>query len=201
MFHTKFMRGVICITMVLFFSSVLHAQERKLIYNIMRNGDIVGTLNFTETKSSNAIKFNLTSQVKTRFIFTFTANVKEESTFKEGVLTYSSLYRNLNGKEKVNKQTRLDGKIYNVNNKGKTEQVKIYPILYNLHSLYCYEPKQRSVVYSDNFSKYLPIEKIYDNKYKVTMPDGNYNYYYYKDGICQKVEIHHSLYSAEIVLK
>ena len=30
--------------------------------------------------------------------------------------------------------------------------------------------------------------------------DGNYNEYFYANGVCSKIEIHHSLYSASIEL-
>jgi hypothetical protein len=38
-----------------------------------------------------------------------------------------------------------------------------------------------------------------DHKYKVILPDGNYNYYSYKGGELHQVEIHHTAYSAVIV--
>jgi hypothetical protein len=57
-----------------------------------------------------------------------------------------------------------------------------------------------SSVYSDNFEAYLAIQKIDVHKYKISLPDGNYNYYCYKDGVLNTIEIHHTFYSANIVL-
>jgi regulation of enolase protein 1 (concanavalin A-like superfamily) len=162
---------------------------------------VIGTLDFVESISNNSIHFILNSEVKTRFVFTFTVKAKEESIYKNGILIYSSVYRNFNGKVKINKQTRLDGGVYHISNKGDTSLLKIDPIHYNFHGLYFFEPKQLSIVYSDNYSKYMPIIKMSDNKYKVNLPDGNYNYYYYKDGICEKVEMFTSFYTAQMVLK
>ena len=195
------MRLLSMIIVLVLIASNLGAQDRKLTYNVVRNGNVIGTLDLVESISNNSIHFLLSSDVKTRFIFTFTVKAREESIYKDGIMIYSSVYRNSNGKIKINKQTRFEGGIYQVSNKGETSQMKIDPIHYNFHGLYLFEPKQLSVVYSDNFGKYMPIIKMPNNKYKVALPDGNYNYYYYKDGICQKVELYNTLYTAQLVLK
>jgi len=67
-------------------------------------------------------------------------------------------------------------------------------------SLYSREPENISQVYSDNFQSFIAIQKTDKHKYKITLPDGNYNYCYYKNGVLNLVEVHHSLYSANIVL-
>jgi len=33
------------------------------------------------------------------------------------------------------------------------------------------------------------------------LPDGNYNYYSFQNGICNKVEVHHTFYTIQITLK
>ncbi len=47
------------------------------------------------------------------------------------------------------------------------------------------------------YQRSIPLPII---KYKITLPEGNYNYYRYKDGVLQEIEIHHSFYSANILL-
>jgi hypothetical protein len=197
----SFMRLISISVALLLFAFHLSAQGRKLTYNVVRNGKVIGTLDFVESISNNSIHFNLNSEVKTRFVFTFTVTAKEESIYKDGILIYSSIYRNFNGNVKIDRQMRFEGGVYHVSNKGEATQMKIDPIHYNFHGLYLFEPKQLSLVFSDNFGKYMTIIKMPDNKYKVNLPDGNYNYYYYKDGICQKVEMFTSLYTAQMVLK
>jgi len=55
-------------------------------------------------------------------------------------------------------------------------------------------------VYSDIFETFIVIQKTGEHRYKITLPDGNYNYYNYKQGVLTLVEVHQSLYSANIVL-
>ena len=66
--------------------------------------------------------------------------------------------------------------------------------------VYISEPLNITKVYSDDFEQQVDIQKIADHHYKIKFPDGNYNEYFYTDGVCSKIEIHHSLYSASIEL-
>ena len=78
--------------------------------------------------------------------------------------------------------------------------MKTYPVNYNMLSLYSREPENIDHVYSDDYETFLAIQKTDAHKYKISLADGNYNYYYYKDGVLNLVEVHHSLYTANIVL-
>ncbi len=106
----------------------------------------------------------------------------------------------MNGDEKANKQHRADNGQYIIYKGKKSEVMKTYPITYTMLSLYSREPENIGKVYSDNYETFLAIQKTDAHKYKITLPDGNYNYYYYKDGVLKLVEVHHSLYTANIVL-
>jgi hypothetical protein len=175
-------------------------QNRSLNYRILRNGNKVGTLRFTESISGNTNYLQLESDVKTRFIFTLTAHAEEQAIYSNGILLRSSIYRKLNGNEKANKKHQFQNNRY-VIQAGKNAVVsKIFPITYNMLSLYTREPSNINSVYSDNFETSLEIQKAGVHKYKINFPDGNYNYYSYKDGILNEIDIHHSLYSANIVL-
>jgi hypothetical protein len=179
----------------------VQAQQKKLEYNIKRNGDVVGTINFIQGIAGNRTVLTMESEVNTRFIFNFKAKAKEEVIYDDSIMTWSSIYRKLNGNVKVDKQTKVIGNIYTVYKGSKTETLANYPIRYNMLSIYVIEPVNITKVYSDNFQKQLDIQKLADHHYKIKFPDGNYSEYFYTNGICSKVEVHHSLYSATIELK
>ena len=178
-----------------------NSQDKKLEYQIKRNGDVVGNIHFSQISSGPRTTMKLESEVKTRFIFTFTAKAQEETIYDNGIMTWSSIYRKLNGNVKADKKTKVDGNSYTIFKGGKTEKLGNYPIRYNMLSIYVLEPINISKVYSDNFQQFLDIQKIKAQHYKIKFPDGNYSEYYYDGGICSKVEVHHSLYSASIELK
>ncbi len=143
----------------------------------------------------------MTSNVQMRFIVNINVQSEEEATFKNGVLVYSKNCRKVNGKQKVNNETRAAGGIYKTVCDNRTGCIHQKQIDYNFLMLYMHEPVNIRTVYSDNFQQFLTIEKTGEHVYKVVLPDGNYNCYFFKDGICNKVEIHHSFYTINMLLK
>ena len=180
--------------------TIANAQEKRLEYTIKRNGDVVGNIHFAHGIAGSRTVLTLESEVNTRFIFNFKVKTKEETIYDKGIMTWSSIFRNLNGNVKVDKKIKVNGNTYTVYKGNKTETLNNYPIHYNMLSVYISEPVNIKKVYSDNFQQQIDIQKIADHHYKIKFPDGNYNEYFYTDGICSKIEIHHRLYSASIEL-
>ncbi len=200
-FITKAGKAVFLIVLSTAISAIASSQEKKLEYQIIRNGNVVGDILFTQNSTGNRTTLKMESEVKTRFIFTFTAKAQEETIYDNGIMTWSFIYRKMNGNEKANKKTKAFGNSYTIFKGSKTETLNKFPIRYNMLSLYTTEPAAISQVYSDNFEQLLTIQKTAEHKYKIELPDGNYNNYLYENGILNTIEIHHSLYSASIQLK
>jgi hypothetical protein len=192
-----------CILLSVFQTMIVLAgfsQTRSLNFQIIRNENKIGTVRFSQNTSGTTDSLKMESNVKTRFIFTFIGFVLESATFRNGVLLESSIYRKFNGDEKVNKQHRAVNSQYIIS-KGKTSMVmKDYPITYNMLSLYSREPVNIARVYSDNFEKFLSIKKLDTHKYRITLPDDNYNIYHYSDGVLNRVEVHHTFYTVDLML-
>ena len=154
---------------------------------------------FSENISGGTNSIKMESNVKTKFIFTFVGYVLESATFNNGILLQSSLYRKFNGDEKVNKQHRAENTQYIISSGKNSKVMKDYPITYNMLSLYSREPVNISKVYSDNFEKFLSIQKVGTHKYRITLPDDNYNVYSYVDGVLNLVEVHHTFYTVNFI--
>jgi hypothetical protein len=187
-------------TLLLILSLAAASQKKSLYFDILQNGKKVGRMNFQEASSGKIDSLKMESTVNSKLIWAITSEAREMAVFSDGVLQESSIYRKLNGNEKANKRHRAVNGKYIITHGTNSKETKTYPITYNMLSLYSNEPVDISKVYSDNFESTLDIEKIEDHKYKVTLPDNNYNYYLYKDGVLNQVEIHHTLYSAKLVL-
>lgn len=198
---SKFGKPALLVLLFIAISVLAFSQNKKLEYQVKRKGDVVGNILFTQYSNGTKTTMKMQSEIKTRFIFLFTAKALEEAIYENGIMISSFIYRKLNGSEKANKKTQASGKSYVVSKGNDKEVLKNYPIYNNMLSLYTAEPTNFSIVYSDNFQLFLFIQKIAPHHYKIKLPDGNYNEYFYKDGICAKVEVHHSLYSATIELK
>ena len=176
------------------------SQTTRLQYNIKRKGVNVGIISFYRQHAGARQVFRIESEVKTRILFLFTASGKEESVFENGVLTSSSVYQKLNGNEKLNKKTTLSGRSYIVHGGKHTETLINYPISYNMTCLYAMEPVAVAKVYSDKFQQFLAVQTVKDHHYRIKFPDGNYNEYYYENGLCKRVEVHHNLYRSSFEL-
>jgi hypothetical protein len=177
-----------------------NAQERKLIYDVVRNGNVIGQINFTQKVQGQKVFLSLTSDVKTTLIFQVTDHTAETAVYDKGVMVYSSFYQKQSGSDEVNKTTTVSGKMYKITDNGASKLVNFGAIRYNMLLLYTI-PKNMTKVYSSNFQKLADIKKIEENKYRLTLPDGNVNDYTYKNGVCTKVEVVRTMISVQFILR
>jgi hypothetical protein len=195
----KRIAGVLIILFLFSFS--IFAQNQLLSYNVVYKGNIIGDMQVSQNKSDGKVNLKMVSNVQMHLLFGIKMSSQEESSFENGKLIYSSVYRQVNGKEKANKQTRAVGNNYQTSSEGIVDRLSDGAIEYNIHSLYFHEPVNLQKVYSDNYQQLLPIKKINEHSYKIHLPDGNCNYYFYKNGICNRVNVNTSMVSVEMLLK
>ena len=174
-------------------------QNLQLNYKIVQGGNHIGWLRLEKNITGSRTNLSLVSELRTRVIFLIEVSAKETSIFENGLLLYSSQYRKTNGTVKLNKQTSRVADKYVVNNNGERQYLSIPVVVTNLLSLYFQEPISFSTVYCDKYESYIKIAKTDDGGYKVVFPDGNSNTFYYAWGICTKVKISHTFYTAEII--
>ena len=199
--YSRFKKAFLFLTIFLFLFSVLNAQEQKTEYKVIFHGDSVGNMLVCKNKTEDNISFTMVSNVLIRFLIKVKVVSKEESNFQSGTLMYSNVSRIVNGKEKAAKQIKAIGNTYQATSFGKAVPSINKLIDYNLNMLYCQEPFNKQTAYSDNFQKFLTVEEVALHKYKIMLPDGNYNYYTFNNGICSMVELHHSFYTVYIQRK
>ncbi|PWK75888.1 hypothetical protein LX99_03621 [Mucilaginibacter oryzae] len=174
------------------------AQEQTVKYNVLHSGKVVGHLNLYRRQQGDELYLKMISQVKMRFIFSVKVDIQEESMFSKGKLINSTVCRHVNDKEKCNRQTRAVASGYQTVAEGKCGKLDQQQIGANLMLLYCREPDDQAQVYSDNFQQFLQVKQVSPHVYRIDLPDGNYNFYSYTNGVCSKVDIHHTLYTIQI---
>ncbi len=185
---------------LLFFSFIVNAQLQKTEYTITFRGDSVGNMQFYKNEAGSNLYLRAVSNVNIRFLVKVNVQLEEISNYQNGRLIYSSVSRIVNGEEKAAKQTKAAGNIYEATSFGKPVPATDKPIDYNLNMLYCKEPFDKQVIYSDNFQQFLYVEQVAPHRYKIVLPDGNYDYYTFRNGICEIAEIHHPFYTIFIRL-
>jgi hypothetical protein len=186
---------------ILIFQMNIEAQETNLFYDVIRKGEVIGTINLQVQVKDNKSFLLMRSNVKTRFIFSFSDYCEEAATYDDGIMIYSSFYQKQNGSDKASKKTIAYNDSYKLVDNGVAKVFKYSPIRYNTLLLYCAVPENITKVYSDNYQKLLDLKKTGEHTYRLTMPDGNYNYYTYSGGICNKVVIERTFFTVQFVLK
>lgn len=181
-------------------SKDLYAQEKSFCYKVIRNGESKGVVWIREKEEGSSLLINVESEVKIRLLVTIIVKSVEQSSFVDGVLVRSSICRTVNGEEKINQTICADGGSYRLTTKNEKLHDLPYPIRYNVLCLYYQEPVRINKAYSDSFSQYVPISRVDSCRYRVDFPNGNHNYYTYKNGICTHVDVNQPFYELQFVL-
>jgi hypothetical protein len=175
------------------------AQDIQSTYKILLNGGEIGAMNIHKSSTSDKTEFSLESKAKKRFVISFEIYEKHNETFQNNIMTTASMYRQVNGKTKINSQMNFTGTNYQIASGGKTTSISVKPVSWSLLNLYFAEPVNITEAFSDSFQQMLKIESIGNHTYKISLPDGNSNYFYYINGVCTKEVINHSFYKVELV--
>lgn len=176
------------------------AQQQLYHYTVLYKGNNIGNMYLTQVQTGDTLSIKVTFNIQMNMLMGLRIHVAEEASYKENKLIFSSVYRKVNGKEKANRQTKYCNGCYEIIAEGKRDTLNKTSINYNLARLYCKEPVNIKEVYSDAFQQFITIDTLGDHKYKLTLPDGNYNVYYYENGICNKVDVHNTFYIVQMQL-
>ncbi len=177
------------------------AQNSKLNYNVIFMGNNIGWLRLEKNESGNKSDLLLISEIKAKIIFPITLYSKETSSYDNGKLIYSSQFRKTNGKTKFNKEFRLTKNEYEIIENNNKTKIPHNNIKANLLSLYFQEPRNIKEVFCENGRDFSTITKTNNGAYKVNLPNGNCNSFFYDEGKCVKVIIQHKFYTAEIIIE
>jgi hypothetical protein len=177
-----------------------YAQVHNYQYAISVHGKSVGALQVRQQSAADSVVVLVTSAIRTRVVFLFTANATEKAIFQRGRLKYSSIARQVNNDQPTRIETHDMGSVYHSQKRGENMRITKGPIYHNMSSLYLMEPVAFRTVYSDMFQDFLKIIFVAPHHYKILLPDGNYNEYYYANGHCRQLQVHHTLFTAQMDL-
>ncbi|MCO5946015.1 DUF6134 family protein [Mucilaginibacter flavidus] len=181
-------------------SGLAFGQEQTLNYNVLHSGHTVGHMKLQQRKDGGDTFLNVASDVKMKFIFSIQVCIREDAHYSNGKLLSSHVSRMVNGSQKADKSTKANGESYQLTDGSKVSSINQKQINNNLTLMYLQEPVGLSQIYSDNFQQFVKVEQTGSHTYRINLPDGNYNFYTYANGVCSRVDIHHSLYTIQIQL-
>lgn len=184
------------------YSKFLYAQTIQYEFEVKKSDKCIGSMNITHCREGLFNTIILRSEIKYRFLFLFQASSKEEAMFYDGILTHSSLYRQQSGSKTINQQIRRVENHYMIICGGNNRQeTKIFPITFHILCMYTTEPSNNKEVFIDKIQQMVLIKKMAEHHYRIELPDGNYNDYYYENGYCKLIKVHQTLIDVEIALK
>jgi|31_taG_2_1085359.scaffolds.fasta_scaffold00020_11 hypothetical protein len=178
----------------------LSNSENKT-FDIINKQESVGFIKLEKLINNNTTTYNINSQVEARILFRFRANSIEKAVYRNDTLIFSSIYRKLNNKVKVNQRITLVDNNYYLKTKQNREQLNIDVVKYSLVMLYFEEPKDINKVYCEKLKVYLQVVPMKSGTYKVNFPNGNYNIFHYVNGNCTMIEAVGSFYNVSLVLR
>lgn len=178
----------------------LKAQKKIFGYDVMWKGSVIGYLHFIELIKDNKVFYELKSEVKARYIFSYHLYSNENSVFENGYMLYSFFYQKENEKETIN-ETIVKGNYFKIVSDGNIQSKYSFPTRFNILQLYSHCPGKSIKVYSTHYQRFLDFEKITENEYRLMLPGGNNNYYHYKNGICTQVDVPRSFFTIHFILK
>ena len=183
---------------ILFLSLKAFSQEKNLKFGIWKNKSYIGFIHIGQAINDRQISYKLQSEISYKLLIPIQIRSSEKSVFNNGILTYSSINRKVNDREKVNKLLVYSYGAYRLTDGKRFKIVHLDTLKHNLVALYFTLPGLIKQVYCDNHQAVSDVIKLAKNKYMVTMPDDSCNIFHYRDGKCIKVEVNNPLYKVEL---
>ena len=174
-------------------------KEERIAFEIINKDKPVGYIIVEKQTNSGMISYKVNSEVETRLVFSFKAIGKEHSIYRNDTLIFSSVYRKLNNKVKINQTLKLSKGIYAATNGKHKSNLDVGVITCNLVMLFFEEPTNRDKVYCDKLKTNLNIIKVNTGVYKVLFPNGSYTVYHYKKGLISHMDAVGSFYKVRLI--
>lgn len=196
-----------CLYILLFlfvsFTNVEHNSEtfEMIQFDIVKKSKIIGFINLQKQNSLETTTYSIRSEVNAKILLEFKVRCQETYMYKNDTLIYSSIYRTINDKVKVNQSLSYKKGKYFLKHKKGNQLLNKGVIKFNLIQMYLKEPVNIKQVYCDKLNRYLKINKIDANRYKISFPNKSYNIFNYENGKCILIEVVGSFYKVKLVLK
>lgn len=174
-------------------------EVEKISFNIIKKNSRIGYIDIEKTSLNKITTYILDSEVKVKVVFNFSAIGREKSIYKDDTLIFSSIYRKLNNKVKLNQSLFFVNGKYLLKKKNKKEEINIDVINSNLVTLFFYEPVGIQEIYSDKYKKMVKITPIGNSRYKVVLPNKSTSIYHYQNGKCTMIDVVGSFFKVKLV--
>ncbi len=185
------MRVLIYIATVLL-STLSFTQTRN--YDVLLGDKIVGSVVATKSIIGDEVTYKTDFKIKIRVFKTYNINSVSTVTFKSGKLT--------KGNTLVYKDNELDdetiifreGLKYFQQKSDEKKEITSADILTDVTKIYFHEPIKQSDIFTMRYLDFGTMTKLEEGGYKLKLPNGDVNKYYFEGGMLDKIIANRTLY-------
>jgi Domain of unknown function (DUF6134) len=171
----------------------------KISFNVMKKDSRIGYIDIEKSSLDKTTTYIINSEVKVKVLFSFNAVGREKTIYKDDTLIFSSVYRKINKRVKLNQSLLYVKGKYFLKEKNEKEEINIDVIYSNLVTLFFFEPVGIQKVYSDKYKEMVKITPIGKDRYKVVLPNKSTSIYHYKNGKCTMIDVVGSFYKVKLI--
>lgn len=169
-------------------------------FDVLRKDAPVGFITLEKlVYSNNRVVITAESEVNAKLILNFKAVGSDKCIYQDDMLVYSSQFRKINNKVKIDQSISYhDGK-YLFKENEKQSILNIQAIELNIMPLFFSEPKNVVQVYSDKFKQMVNVDYLGENIYSVVLPNGEKSTYHYQNGRCMYIDVIGTFFKVKLV--
>ena len=186
------MRYLMLLVLMAALMAPLTAASQAVMYDVLVGGRNVGSVKvLLMENTAREVKQRIEARFSIPF---FSGSFSSENDFFDGHLRSSFTEHFVNGKQKESTHTsHRKPQLYLVDFSGKdkdeerAKEVK-HTINHTMTGLYYQEPSNVVAVYSERYGQMCSVEKLDENRYGITLPNGKKSIYAYRQGLCAEVQ-------------
>lgn len=184
--------------LALLLSAGPEAKVEQFEYEVIVYNKTIGTFSAVKTQIGENAEYQLTTSIRTRIFKKIEFDFAMQSSYEDHKLVHADLKNYMNKELRKSSTVDYDGSKYLIKTDKKTMTHNESDVSYSSASLYFEEPINRKVLFSENYGINLPIKKVGDHKYMVKLPNGDENFYTYRNGEVVNVEFDKSIINVKM---
>jgi hypothetical protein len=187
-FKDSFIQTVfpILLLLVLTSSSTFATVEKNLIYKVLVSDEQKGNLDAKLIQENeNTFSIRLITKFEVLFL-----HIKSDIQlrYENGTMVSAETSKYINGIRTEHTLVTNHYGTYKITGSDIDDLTLSVPVTFSVGRLYHFEPIGYSKMLSERLGKEVEIRTIGKHAYELRQPDGDRNYFFYKNGICNEMQ-------------
>jgi len=167
-------------------SASFGATERNLVYKVLVSDEQKGNLDARLTQESES---NFSIRLITKFeVFLLKIKSDIQLKYENGRLVSAETSKYINGVRTEHTVITNHYGVYKITGSDIDDLVITSAVTFSVGRLYHFEPIGHSKMLSERLGKEVEVRTIGKHAYELRQPDGDRNYFFYKNGICNEMQ-------------